>query len=258
MSRSGALIKNTILFAIGSIGSKVLQFALLPLYTRVMTDAEYGTVDILQSISTILIPLISLTIYDGVFRYAMDSSTSKESAFSVGINVSLIGSLFAIVCGALMSATGFYDEYVWVVISYTVSNIFYTVALQYIRAIDKIKLYAAANILQTFMIVVFNVVFLVYLKMSVQGYMLGYTLSNLTVFIVVFVAAQLWKSYSFSSINRKTVMDMLKFSIPLIPNTICWWLTTTVGRLMITAYLGSEANGVFAVAFARFIGGRGA
>ena len=39
MSRSGSLIKNTIVFAIGSIGSKLLQFLLLPLYTHVLTDA---------------------------------------------------------------------------------------------------------------------------------------------------------------------------------------------------------------------------
>ena len=249
MSRSGSLIKNTLVFAIGSIGSKLLQFLLLPLYTRVLTDAQYGTVDILQSISTILIPLISLTIYEGVFRYAMDKATDKRDAFSVGIHISFLGSILAVLCGLVLTAAGVDGGYVWAVIGYTVSNIFFTVALQFVRAIGFVKLYAAGNILQTALIVVFNVLFLVVMQMDVEGYMLGYTLSNVAVFLVVFAAAKLWKYYRLRPVDAQTPRRMLLYSIPLIPNAVCWWLISTVGRLMITAYLGSEANGPFAVAF---------
>lgn len=249
MSRTGSLIKNTIVFAIGSIGSKLLQFLLLPLYTRVLTDAQYGTVDVLQSIATVLIPLLSLTIYDGVFRYAMDKATDKRDAFSVGLHVCLLSAVVAVLGGGACLLTGAQAGYVWAVVWYTVANIFYTTVTQFVRAIGHVRLYAFSNIAQTLLIVIFNVLFLVGLDMGIEGYMLGYTLSNAMVTVLVFAAAKLWRYYHPRLTDRKTGALMLRYSIPLIPNAVCWWLTTTIGRLMITAYLGSEANGPFAVAF---------
>lgn len=249
MSRTGSLIKNTIVFAIGSIGSKLLQFLLLPLYTRVLSDAQYGTVDVLQSIATVLIPLLSLTIYDGVFRYAMDKATDKRDAFSVGMHICLLSTLIAVLGGGACLFTGAPAGYVWAVVWYTVANIFYTTVSQFVRAIGHVRLYALSNILQTLLIVMFNIVFLVQLQLGIEGYMLGYTLSNAAVTLVVFLAAKLWKYYHPRLTDRQTLSRMLRYSIPLIPNAVCWWLTTTIGRMMITAFLGSEANGPFAVAF---------
>ena len=60
MEKEKSLAKNIIIFAIGSFSSKLLQFLLIPFYTRVLTNSEYGTIDILQNIATLLIPIISL------------------------------------------------------------------------------------------------------------------------------------------------------------------------------------------------------
>ena len=50
MEKEKSLAKNIIIFAIGSFSSKLLQFLLIPFYTRVLTNSEYGTIDILQNI----------------------------------------------------------------------------------------------------------------------------------------------------------------------------------------------------------------
>ena len=80
-SRNEKLIKNVILFAIGNIGSKLLQIFLVPLYTRVMTTSEYGTVDVMQAIVSLLMPIFSFTIYEAVFRYAMEKDYDKKSVY---------------------------------------------------------------------------------------------------------------------------------------------------------------------------------
>ena len=40
------LVYNTAIFAIGNFGSKVLTFLIVPLYTYVLTTAEYGVIDL--------------------------------------------------------------------------------------------------------------------------------------------------------------------------------------------------------------------
>jgi O-antigen/teichoic acid export membrane protein len=42
-------------------------------------------------------------------------------------------------------------------------------------------------------------------------------------------------------------MEMLKFSIPLIPNSIAWWINNTISRYFILFFLGVTSNGIFAV-----------
>ena len=77
------LVKNTAIYALGSIGSKLLQVILVPYYTRAMSSTEFGTADILQAIVAFLFPIVSLSIFDATFRYAMESDCDKNSVLSV-------------------------------------------------------------------------------------------------------------------------------------------------------------------------------
>lgn len=47
MSRYKELFRDTAIFAIGSIGTKLILFLMVPLYTNYMSSAEYGTADLI-------------------------------------------------------------------------------------------------------------------------------------------------------------------------------------------------------------------
>lgn len=48
------LIKNTGIFAIGSLSTKVLSLLMVPLYTTVLSTADYGTVDVIGTFTGLL------------------------------------------------------------------------------------------------------------------------------------------------------------------------------------------------------------
>lgn len=50
MSREKQLVKNTFILSLGTLGSKVFTFLLLPLYTAVLTTEDYGNVDVFRLI----------------------------------------------------------------------------------------------------------------------------------------------------------------------------------------------------------------
>ena len=52
-SRNRYLLKNTLIFTLGNIGSRMISFFLIPLYTNVLTTSQYGTVDLITTISTV-------------------------------------------------------------------------------------------------------------------------------------------------------------------------------------------------------------
>lgn len=72
MDKYKRLISNTVIFAVGTFSSKVLVFLLMPLYTRVLTDAEYGVTDLIVQTGNLLLPLVSLGIINAVIRFGLD------------------------------------------------------------------------------------------------------------------------------------------------------------------------------------------
>lgn len=249
MDRNKSLVKNIFIFAIGSIGSKMLQFLLLPFYTRVLSSEQYGTTDVLQSISTLLLPILSLTIFDAVFRFAMDGVTKKEDAFTVGMATVSVGTVILLLFGLILPSFVGYKSYIWLIVVFTIAQMYRSVTSQYIRAIGQVKLFTVDNMFQTLMILLCNILFLVVFKWGIEGYILGYIVGNFASFFFVFIVQRLWRDIKFKGVSKKLFAEMYRFSVPLIPNSICWWLTTMIGRIMVTAYLGAEENGLFAVAF---------
>ncbi len=242
------LVKNTAMFALGNLGSKLLQIFLVPYYTRAMTDAEFGTADVLQAVVALLLPLLSLTVYEAVFRYAMESDYDKNSVLSSGVAITLIGTVLLCFTGAVITLV-YPIEFMWLVILNSVANAFRSLYSQYTRAVGKTALFTLDNVLITVYVLVFNILFISVFDLGVTGYMLGYTIANIISSLFLILRLKGLSKVKLSLIKSVTVKQMLRFSIPLIPNSICWWLSSFASRLMITFYIGESANGLFAAAY---------
>lgn len=250
MEREKKLASNLLLFAVGNIGSKLLQFLLVPFYTAVLNPDQYGITDILQTGSSLIIPIFSLTIAESVFRYGMEKNEDKKSVFSIGINVVTVGSALIIILGAVIQPFWPAEErsMIWLMLFYSIANMYRNITSQFLRAIGKVKLFTIDNVFQTLSILILNILLLVKFQMGVSGYMLGYILGNLMSFVLGLFVGRLWEFFSISQMTKKMFFEMLRFSIPLIPNTICWWISSSTDRLMIIAWIGTAANGLYSVA----------
>lgn len=84
MNKYRNLISNTFIFAIGTFSSKVLVFLLMPLYTKVLSEAQYGTVDLMVQVGNFLLPLVSCGIVNGIIRFGLDKYYKKRDVFTTG------------------------------------------------------------------------------------------------------------------------------------------------------------------------------
>ena len=83
--RSTYLIKNVGILTISNFTSKIMVFLLVPLYTRILTTAEYGIYDLVISTLQLIFPIFSVNISDAVMRYLMEKSLDKENVIKIGI-----------------------------------------------------------------------------------------------------------------------------------------------------------------------------
>ena len=139
--------------------------------------------------------------------------------------------------------------YVWLVVLYVLFADLQAVCAQYLRAIDRTALFAGQGILNTALTVLSNVLFLFVLDMGVEGYVLSVIVGNLLTTVFIIVRAKLWRVFSFGSIDRRLMRDLLRFSLPIIPTTLCWLITDLSDRAMVTYFWDESVNGIYAAAY---------
>lgn len=244
------LISNTIIFALGTFGSKLLVFLLMPLYTSVLTTAEYGAMDVVVNVSNMLLPLVIVSINDGVIRFGMDRAYKRRDVFSTGIWVSLAGFGIFLIFWPAMKKIGMISDYTALIYLYVLAAALQGVSAQFVRAMGLVRLFAFNGILNTLSTVVFNVLFLVVMKWGMYGYVLSVILSNVASMIFLWIAARLYRyMHWWKGIDRDTVREMIIYSLPLIPATIMWSITNVSDRFFVTHYLGEAQNGIYSVAY---------
>ena len=102
MNRYKKLIKNTALITVGNFASKLLTFFLLPLYTAILTTAEYGVADLMTTTVNLITPFFTLIISEAVMRFALDKECDKKQVLSIGLFVTLLGSVVMLVFSPLI------------------------------------------------------------------------------------------------------------------------------------------------------------
>lgn len=248
MNKYKTLLSNTLLISIGTFGSKILVFLMVRFYTGYLTPADYSTSDLITQTANLLFPIISMGITDGVFRFCMDSKEDRRSVITVGLGAILAGSLLFFAIAPLLGLFGDFKGYVWLIVLYTISACLHSLCSQYIRAIGKTGLFAIQGIINTCLVILLNILFLAVLGFGITGYVLSVILADGLCTLFLVFKERLWKNITVKP-DLSVLKPMLKYSIPLIPSTVFWWITSVSDRYMVTGIIGSEANGIYTVSY---------
>ena len=241
------LVSNTFLISIGTFGSKLLTFFMVRFYTEVLTPSDYGTADLIMQGANLLFPVISMGIVEGVFRFALGNPKKRRNIFSAGVWVITGGSAVLAAVTVLTWSADLFDDVLWLMAIYTIASCYHSLCAQFIRAQGKMALYAGQGILNTVLVIGLNILFLLVFKWGIIGYVLSTAVADILCSSFLVFKEKLWQ-YLTVKPGKGLLAHMLRYSVPLIPTTIFWWITSVSDRYMITAFLGSDANGIYAVA----------
>ncbi len=248
MGKYKKLLSNTAILGAGTFTSKVLVFLLMPLYTALLSTEQFGTADILTQTANLIIPLAALGISDGLFRFALDAEIGKrKQVFGGAVLVILGGILPLALLVQLLRFASIYQEYIWLVMFYVCAANLHSVCANYIRACDKTGAFALQGIANTVLTILLNLLFLVVWDMGVMGYVLSVAVSDLLITVAIFFICKLYKEFKLP--DKSLIKAMLKFSIPYIPTTLMWAITSASDRFIVTAYVGAAENGLYAAAY---------
>ena len=240
--------KNIISLTIGSFASKLLSFFFVPFYTSILSTKEYGTADLITTTVSLLFPFFSLIICESMMRFAQEKTEDKEQIFSIGMWVSGIGFIILLICSPLLLLISSLKSY-WILVvlyyfAYSLnSNIGY-----FVRGIEKVVTYSIGGIINTFITVFLNILFLLYFKIGVLGYLLSFIIANIVAAFYMMISAKIY-TYKYRKIDKQLLHRMLKYSLPMIPNSASWWISNSSDKYILTFFIGVAANGIYSVAY---------
>lgn len=250
MNREKQLLKNTFIIAIGQICTKFISFFLLPLYTTILTTQEYGVIDLLNTFISLLIPVFFLQIEQAVFRFLIDYRKNEKlemKCISSVVFFSIIQTLLFSVVFLIVSL--FYkNQYSFYLLINLIFSAYATILLQIARGIGKNSVYSIGSLIAGTSTILLNVLFITVFKLGVYGMLIATALGNFLCIFYLIISLKLYKFVSIKLFDINELKKLLKFSVPLIPNQLSWWIINVSDRLIVSYLITVSANGIYSAA----------
>ncbi len=249
-SRGKDLAVNTIVIGIGKFSTQLVSFFLLPLYTSILTTIEYGIYDLIITISTFLLPGITLLMEESMFRFLIDckSDYDKKIIISQSFIYIVNSSIIFIILGTIV---GFVFK-----IPYSIIGLFYVITCilsglrnALVRGLGKLKFYTIVNVISSLINISCNILFIAVFKYGVFGLLLSGIIANIISTSIIFIKVNVFKYISFKSYDKKISKEMIKYSLPLVPNSLSWTIVNLSDRLVISGFMGAASNGIYSMSY---------
>ena len=243
------LAKDTGLFAISNFGSKILVFLLTPLYTSILTTEEYGIADLITTTIGFIYPILTLAIADATIRYALDKETDKKKVLNNSLLLTFFSVLILLLFRPIILLVNQTVDYYWMIFvaTYALFNIHNCIS-NYIKGIAHTGLFAIQGLIQTIVVIACNIVFLVYLKMGLHGYLISIIIGYIVPIAIMIICGKLYKDIIPLKFDWILMRDMLRYSIPMVPTLLAWAINTSIDKYMIIGFVGLSDSGVYSVA----------
>lgn len=252
MSGIKFLLKNIGLLTISQFSSKILSFLLVPLYTSVLSTEEYGIYGIYSTTISLLVPILTLNLSEAALRFSLDKKYEKNKIFSFCLKYILVGT--TIICCFTIVNSIFNIVPMLVQFSVYFVLMFITTAMNclimaFARGIEKINALAISGFIGTVGVLFFNIFFLLTLHQGLKGYFLANILGTTVQMLCLTVALQLWKYITLKRDNNEYKREMIHYSMPLVGNSVSWWINDASDRYIVTWMCGVEQNGIYSVGY---------
>ena len=238
------LFKDILIFGVGVALAKMVQFLLMPLYTSYLSTSDYGTAELINNLSELFLPIVTLCIYESVFRFTVESPKNKSKFISASLNslflIAMIGLLFFLIAYYVFDYHLLFYMY-FLFFAYALR----TILAFYIRGKGCTVVFSLSGCIMALALGIGSYIFLVIFKLKVEGYLLAIFLSYIVSSIYIVIAGKVYEDYQPIIKCKNELREMLSYSMPLIVYNIFYWGTTISGRYILLFFYDTSVTGLY-------------
>jgi O-antigen/teichoic acid export membrane protein len=242
------LIKNFLLFALGNVASRFILFFLVPLYTNYLTTAEYGTAELIFTVTDLLTPFLTISIQNAILRFGLSKRENENNIIVNGIFVWIISTFLTLIITISYKYDFVLFEWRWYVFVLIISRSLSSIIFNCLKVKGMNKFYAFFSIFNTIVLAISNIFFMIILNFGMKGYLLANIVSVSCTNVLLFIISRIGTSLRNSNLDFVLLVKMIKYSLPTIFIHLSWFIINSSDKIMIEFMIGSSALGFYTVA----------
>lgn len=249
------LLTHSSIYGLGTIISRVVAFVLLPLYTRYLTPADYGIIEVIDVTTAMIGLVVTVGISRALSRFYYISNDQNQRNIVVSttfLTYSIIALFFLpfLIYGANPLAKLLFnsDQYgLFLRISFITLLLggLVDTSMMYLRLIKQPVIFISLTTIRLILLIFFNVLFIVYYKMGVIGILYS-SLIVRALYAVVLTSAILWKINIAFSVSKS--LDLLKYGLPMIPSALANTAVKQSDKYFVLYILTISDMGIYSLA----------
>lgn len=249
-STSKALFKNTGIIAIGQISTRLINFFLLPLYTAILSQEEYGLVDLLSTYSSFLAVIVGLQLSQAAFRFLVtcrnDEKKTTNVISTIVVATASVSLVYAILFGVVYPFV--HLDCKWYLLVHVIAVLYLQTTSCIARGLGRNADYAAGNFISAATSLVLNVFAIAVLKLGVPAMLTAYIIGPFVGGTFLLFRSREWMYIKPRNFSKEEFRTILKYALPLVPNELSWSVIHASDRMVISHFMSIASNGLIAVA----------
>ena len=255
MSRIG---RHGVVYGAGIVLSKAAAFAMLPIYTRYLSPADYGLLQLIQMVLEVASIIAGSRLGAGIFRFYHKAETPDErrAVLSTALIVLLTSyaaaamGMYALAPYVADFAFGTRDHTMLVLVRLAAASLAFEslvlVPLAYLRVRDKSTFYVAVTTAKLVLQLTLNVAFVVHLGLAATGVLLSTLVTNIATgaFLACYLVRDVGLRFS-----KGAARDLLRFGVPFIGTQVATFILTFGDRYFLRSVSDTTAVGLYGLAY---------
>jgi O-antigen/teichoic acid export membrane protein len=249
------LVGASAVYGIGSVLVRGLTFALLPVYTRYLSPAEYGIVSLTLTCTVVLGMLYPLGLRAAVSRSYFEGGSEREQRERIGTiwtAMLLFAAVFALVldrAGPALAAVALpevpFHPYLRLAVWTAFLGVLALTPLALLQAEERARTYVALSV-WTALSTTAVTLWLVLRGGGARGYLLGVLIGS-ALAAVPYLALTLGRVRPAFRVHLLTAA--LAFSLPLVPHMLAGWILEMSDRAILTRFLPLREVGIYSLGY---------
>lgn len=249
--------KHTFIYAVGSAIQTLVGFILVPIYTRLLSPAEYGQLEILNTILSILSMVLSFGFASAILKvHERDCRDEEEKKKALGTMY-----LFVIPLATLISFIIFFfakplaqiflgntelNNLILITLVTNISTIFLALSFALLRTKEKSGSYVSLSLLKFILVLIFNIYFVVKLKLGLFGILSGNLIAQVVASITFLPSIS---KYIKPVLSKRLLSKLFSFGIAIIPAAIAMWIMDLSDRYFLKHFSSLSEVGLYSLGY---------
>jgi O-antigen/teichoic acid export membrane protein len=251
------LVKDVAIYGLTSGLSKSLMLILVPVYTRVFSSAEYGTIDLVSTCTSfiIIISMLQMEASVGRYYYEVKEGPSRLAYMSTALWTIVLFSLFFVIPIVFFSSqlslllfkdVSYQDVLIVGALMIPVAVIFalFTALMRYVH---KPLIFGLSIFIQISITILVSLFLVLYIKVGIVGVFYGQIAGFIVSAILMSIYLNRLGLIGFVW-NKLILLKLLRFGLPLLPGLVTNWANTYANRFAMLTYLTLTEIGLYSIA----------